>query len=78
VTNPFEVIKEIMTDEKFEMMYPYQDVQRLREVLVEVHENKKSVSCTKEEYAHYENACKLFGVQPHPLSDTSEPVSSDT
>jgi hypothetical protein len=66
VANPFEVIKEIMTDKKFEMMYPYQDVQRLQMVLVKVHEHKETVSCTKEEYMHYESACKLFGLKPHP------------
>lgn len=66
MTNPFQVIQEIMTDKKFEMMYPYQDVQRLREALVEVHENKESVTCTEEEYTHYESACKLFGLKPHP------------
>ena len=72
----FENISRIMNDKQFEMMYPYQDVCALRAFLVEVHENQVAVSCSKEHYQDYSNACKLFGVTPHPLQEIDQ-VSSE-
>ena len=67
----FEVITKIMNDKKFEMMYPYLDICKLREALVVVHENKEYIDCTEDQYKDYTNACKLFGVKPHELKEAS-------
>ena len=67
----FDTITEIINDKKFEMMYPYLDVCKLREALVSVHEDKEHVNCTKIQYEDYVSACKLFGVKPHPLKKVS-------
>ena len=67
----FETITKIMNDKQFEMMYPYEDICKLREALVEVHENKEYVDCSESAYKDYHAACALFGVKPHPLKKVS-------
>jgi hypothetical protein len=63
----FETITTIMNDKKFEMMYPVDDLHKLREALVKVHDNASWVDCSKDDYESYVKACLLFGVKPHSL-----------
>ncbi len=67
----FDTITQIMNDKNFEMMYPVDDLHKLRAALVEVHENAIEVNCTKEQYNDYVGACRLFGVKAHPLKKLS-------